>query len=61
MHKNATVFYSTGQKYGGTNSHTELSKLRIFVCFVCFCLFVCFFLGGFNDGAFSVYQRIAKM
>ena len=57
-HKNATVFYSTGQKYGGTNSHTELSKLRIFVCFG---LFVCFFWGGVNDGAFSVYQRIAKM
>ena len=32
----------------------------LFVLFVFVCLFV--FLGGvFNDGAFSVYQRIAKM
>ena len=48
----------------GKNTEEQIATLNfpnfefLFVLFV----FVCFFLGGgLNDGAFSVYQRIAKM
>ena len=53
----------------GKNTEQQITTLNcpnfefLFVLFVFVCLFVClfFFGGGVNDGAFSVYQRIAKM
>ena len=48
----------------GKNTEEQIATLNfpnfefLFVFFVFVCLF---FWGGFNDGAFSVYQRIAKM
>lgn len=50
----------------GKNTEQQIATLNcpnfefLFVLFVFVCLFV-FLGGGFNDGAFSVYQRIAKM
>ena len=51
----------------GKNTEQQIATLNcpnfefLFVLFVFVCLFVFFGGGGFNDGAFSVYQRIAKM
>ena len=51
----------------GKNTEQQIATLNypnfefLFVLFVFVCLFVFFLGGGFNDGAFSVYQRIAKM
>ena len=51
----------------GKNTEEQIATLNfpnlefLFVLFVLVCLFVFFWGGGFNDGAFSVYQRIAKM
>ena len=49
----------------GKNTEEQIATLNfpnfefLFVLFVFVCLF--FLGGGLNDGAFSVYQRIAKM
>ena len=49
----------------GKNTEQQIATLNcpnfefLFLLFVFVCLFV--FFGGVNDGAFSVYQRIAKM
>ena len=50
----------------GKNTEEQIATLNfpnfefLFVLFVFVCLFF-FGGGGLNDGAFSVYQRIAKM
>ena len=51
----------------GKNTEEQIATLNfpnfefLFVLFVFVCLFFFWGGGGLNDGAFSVYQRIAKM